>query len=366
MLSIVAVALSGCEKPPQELPTLRIAHAPHDHHAPLYVAAMNPDYFKQHGGVWLREKRFRQAYQLMEGDRAIANVEIGSHTGGQELIRRLSEEQYDLSFGGVPAILKYIDKGRSIRMLAPVMAEGAGLVMGVDSPARDWDSFLELAKTRKEPLRIGYKSQFSVQNLIFEHALSVSNVPFSSDADDAKARILLINLNGPKNLIPALKNQLVDGFVIMQPFLAKAEAQGVGKTVAMLHELPPQGKWRGHPCCALAAHNNFLAKHPDLSRKMTALMWRARDLVREKPLQSAKQVAAWLNGSEDVEALSLPTIDFSVQLDESWRRGVHYWIEAMQHRGSLAGQVRAARSPAELDALLYDRALYQQACQEAP
>jgi len=137
------------------------------------------------------------------------------------------------------------------------MAEGAGLVVANGLSADNWDELLMYIHAARRPLKIGYKSEVSVQNLIFEQALLKSDIAFSHDPDDEKAQVLLVNLNGADNLIPALENDLIDGFVIMQPFLALAQTQGVGKMIALLRDMPPKGRWHGQP----ATHS------PRLSRK---------------------------------------------------------------------------------------------------
>jgi len=358
---LVGLVLSGCGKPEADLPVVRVGHAPHDHHSPLYVAAMNPEYFKAHGGVYLREIAFRKDYELISGERAIARVLIDSSTGGRELIRKLSEDQFDISFGGVPAMLEFIDEGRPIHILAPIMAEGAGLIVEKSLPVSTWPEFLDYVRRREKPLRIGYKIATSVQNLIFEQALMASAISFSSSPNDDSVRINLINLHGAKNLIPAMENGLVDGFVVMQPFLALAQTRESGKLIALLRDLPPEQKWRGHPCCALAANDAFVQSHGLVAETMTSLMLRANRFIIEHPEQSARQIAHWLGLPAEVEEESLPTIKFTAELDEAWDNGVQFWIESMIADGMLKGKVKDVYPTGDVSELIYDKDTYDRA-----
>ena len=53
LILIATIAIvSGCKKTQEPLPILHVGHAPHDHHSPLYVAAMKPDHFKNNGGIY--------------------------------------------------------------------------------------------------------------------------------------------------------------------------------------------------------------------------------------------------------------------------------------------------------------------------
>ena len=361
LVLLVTALLLSCQNSNETLPLLRLGHSPHDHHSPFYIAAMNPDYFKENGGIYLKEITYQQEYRLVSGNRDLATVIVDSSTGGKELIRKLSEEYFDLSFGGFPALLHFIDQGNPIKILAPVMTEGAGLVVAKDLPVSNWQEFVTYAQQRSNPVKIGYKTAVSVQNLIFEHALQASRVPYATSTSDPNAKIIGINLHGPKNLIPALENGLIDGFVIMQPYLALAEEKGVGKTITMLSDMPPDGKWKGIPCCALAANDNYTQSHPEVAEAMLILMLRANRFITEKPAESAKLVSRWLQVPESVEKNALSTITFTTDYTETWNNGVDFWTHSMIQSGRLQNKVKEAYEEGLLEQEIYNRNLYDKA-----
>ena len=362
VLIIIAVFLfGGCKGKEEPLPSLRIGHAPHDHHSPLYIAASNPDHFKKNGGIYLKEIVPRIQYDLVENDRPIAHVTVDSSTGGSKLIRKLAEDHFDMTFGGFPAMLSYIDKGSSMHIIAPVMAEGAGLVIDKDLPIKNWEEFLAYVRKSKKPVRIGYKIATSVQNLIFERALNETGISYSKELGDPNARIVLVNMYGAKNLIPGLKNGLIDGFVIMQPFLALAEESGEGKVITMLNELPPGEKWEGHPCCALAGNDAYVKSQPKVVEAMVTLLFRANQFINENPEKSAQDIAKWLGVPINIEKKSIPTIQFTTEFSEEWNQGMDFWVENMVEQGKLQGKVKEAHKAGELENLLYDRELYDKA-----
>lgn len=359
-MMLVVVLLPACQQPPQELPVIRIGHAPHDHHSPLYIAAMNRDYFKAAGGPYVEEVVFKQEYILYDHDQQLARLYLDSSTGGKEIVRKLSERFFDMSFGGVPAILDFIDQGRELRILAPANSDGAGLVVKQDLALHNWPEFVAYLKARQEPLRIGYKIAVSVQNLIFEAALKASEISYSM-VKGGNEQVLLVNLFGAKNLIPALEAGVIDGFVVMQPFVAMAERQGVGTTVAMLSELPPVGQWQGIPCCAFAARADFIAEHPVAAEAITALMLSANKRITEYPDESARQIAKWLGVDPEVERLSLPTISFVDDFDAAWQGGVNFWVQNMIDSGQLNGSVKSAFESGGLKEFIYDMPLFARA-----
>ncbi|MFZ5760068.1 MAG: ABC transporter substrate-binding protein [Thermodesulfobacteriota bacterium] len=358
LLTLFALgSLAGCGREAKEPPLLRIGHAPTDHHASLFIAAMNPEYFRKHDGIWLKEKIWRSEYELLDQDRVLARVVIDASTGGQELVRRLAEEQQDMVTGGVPAMLNFIDQGSAIRIVAPLMADGAALVGRPALPADNWQGFVALARTAEPPLRIGYKIGLSVQHLILEQALQAAGLSFSHDIADSTVDVILVNLFGEKNLLPALENALVDGVVTNQPFPAMAEVRGVGKIVALLHELPPAGKWRSTPCCALAASERYISEQPEVAGAMVALLREANRFLKNNPDKSAVQIARWLEIDPEMERRSLPTITWVEEFDADWQRGVAFWVEAMIAGDLLHGKVKEAAIGGRVPELIYDRSL---------
>jgi len=344
---------------------IRLGHAPHDHHAALYVAASNPDYFKEHGGIYLREITPHQEYILVKNEKAMAKVRIDSSTGGKKLIRKLDENLLDLSFGGVPAILSYIDQGSPIHILIPSMTEGAGFIMNKDFPANTWQEFVAAARSSKQPLRIGYKIDISVQNLIFETALEEESLSFTKNIKNMAADIQLINLYGAKNLIPALKTGIIDGFVVMQPFVAKASLAGVGKRIAYLHELPPDGQWKGAPCCALVGNDSYVATNRDAVKSLLILLQRATTYIQNNSEQVTTQIAAWLGEDTAIEKAALPSISFTNELSGHWNKGIDLWIKIMISKGYFSNRIKKSQDEGKLSDTLYDISLFTEVQQEA-
>ncbi|WP_028579142.1 ABC transporter substrate-binding protein [Desulfogranum japonicum] len=363
VLNIVTtcITLQGCRNRQDDIPVLRLGYAPHDHHSPLYIAASNPQYFRDNGGIFLEEVVKKEKYFLVAHEKRIAEIIIKSSTGGKEIIRKLIEGQYDFSFGGVPAVLHFIDAGADISIISPVMAEGAGFVVAKDLPVSNWQEFIAFVRAHPTTLRIGYKIDVSVHNLIFEFALQDENIAFQKNREHAQGKIRILNLHGAQNLIPALENRLIDGFVVNQPYPALAETSGVGKILAQLRDLPPEGRWHGHPCCALAASNAFIQDNHAVSTALTALLMRANQFITRDPALSQEQIAQWLNLPIEVEKRSLPTILFTSELDNQWHEGVDFWIHAMMDKGKLQNKVKEAVMHKRLQEVVYRLDIYTEA-----
>jgi len=355
LIFVTAIACQRAENPP---PEVLIGHAPHDHHAPLYIAAQKGAYFKQHGGIYLKEIAFRKQYDLIADGQQLARVSIDSSVGGQKVVRRLVEGHFDLVLGGFPAMLSYIDQGEPIKILAPIMTEGAELLLSKELQVHSWQEFVALVDKRSEPVRIGYKMNLSVQNLIFEQALKAAGITYNDNMGNANAKVRLVNLSGAQNLIPALQNGLVDGLVIMQPYVAMAESQGVGQSVSLPHDLTSGGKWTGYPCCALAGSNDFVRFRPKVAEAIVMLILQANKYILEHPEECAGLVSRWLDTPPGVEAKSLPTICFTAEMDRGWQNGAEKWAESMLKDGLLTGKVKEAYQAGKLKEVIYDLDLY--------
>jgi NitT/TauT family transport system substrate-binding protein len=355
------IGTPGCDRAPKEVPTLRLGYASHDHHSPFYIAAMNPDYFRNEGGIYLEEVVPRKEYRLVRDGSVVAHVTADSSTGGKQLVRKLAEGRFDMAFGGVPAMIGSIDSKPLLRIVAPVMTEGAGLVVLKEMPVSNWEEFTAYVRNASAPVRIGHKVAVSVQKLIFEHALREAGISYSQNLDDGSVDVALLDMKGPKNLIPALEGGLLDGFVVNQPFPALAEHKGAGKLIASLSDLPPEGKWKKNPCCALAAGNRYLETHPDIVTDFVTLILRAIVYIQENPDDTASQVSEWLGLPAEVERSSIPTILFTTEFDESWERGVNFWIESMFEAGKLQGSVKAAHENGTITRQLYSLEVFSRA-----
>ncbi|WP_022850396.1 ABC transporter substrate-binding protein [Limisalsivibrio acetivorans] len=346
-----AVVLSGCKD--AETPVVRIGHAPHDHHAPLYVAVQNPAYFKKKLGKYLEERVSGKEYVLISEGEEKGIVKIHSGVGGMQLIRKLHEKQTDVTFGGVPAILKMIDSGSPMRIIAPVNTGGAALVGNIELPVEDWEGFLQYIKQSEEPVRVGYKIQYSVQNIIFEEALELNGISFSRDVENSGDEVVLMNLHGAKNLLPAMRNGLIDFFVVMQPFPAEAVVSGDARIISKLTELPPKDKWNEYPCCALASREDFIAENLEIIEDLKEIFAEAAVFIKENPYESSAYVSKWLGTSVEVEEASVPNIDYRQGLDESYIRGVNIWAEIMADDGLLTGTVKRALDEGSLNEILF-------------
>lgn len=365
-LSLCAAVLavgSACSGRPAELPQARVVYASNDHHAALFVAASLPEYFRNNGDLWLKEVVPRREYLLIDRGHETARVHLTMAPGGDELVRMLSQDQADIALGGFPSMVQAVDLGEPLRVAAPLMIGGTGLVVGKGVEATDWEGFVTAARRAGEPLRIGYRAQGSVQALALERALRIAGIPVARENSDGRAKVVLVDLHGAENLIPALKAGVIEGFTVMQPFLARAEEEGAGRVIAFIEDFD-DGQGKGfYPCCAVGMRTSFAQGERRLAASLLTLLLRANRLLAERPAEVVPLVARWLGEKESVEARSLPTIRFVTDFDGQWERGALSWAKAMTAQGKLQGIAAEAARGERLGEVIYDRPLFDAARQ---
>ena len=140
-----------------ELPLLKVGHVNQDHHLALYVAALKGDFFKD-DGVWMTEIKYKERYTLHTRNGPIAEVQLIKSKGGAEMPNNLLAGLFDIGFGGVPAVMGIVDKGKDVRILLPLQNAGDQLIVENEMPVENWDEFIDYVKKSDEQIVLGYKA----------------------------------------------------------------------------------------------------------------------------------------------------------------------------------------------------------------
>ncbi len=337
---VAAAFVIGCSDPTSgTLPKITIGHVGHDHQIALYVAALSPDLTKEKCGIWLQEKKSREVYDLMDGEDAVAELHLIKVGGGSSMPAAMERGEIDVGLGGIPAVMFFIDKGADFKILSPLNVDGDMLLVRPDFPANDWGSFVKAVKESEKPIRIGYKAPVAVAKLVFVGALNASGIA-SSESAPPEGGVELVNLQGGKNIVPALESGIVDGAVINEPFGSISVAKGVGKIVSLLADLPPEGKWKSHPCCCVCATAKTISENRPELVKLLAMLAAATETINGNGETAAKLAAAWTKRSIEVESQSVPNIVYVMEPGESYRNGLATWHSMMEKIGKFSGRLK--------------------------
>lgn len=365
----ILLALFSCKKDAaqnstgsKEIPTLKIGYVGHDHQSALYVAVESAEKTKKECGVFLKEVEAKKYYDLMKDGKKIANVELIKAGGGSKMPTMLAQGAFEVGFGGIAAIAFFNDKGEKMKVISPLQMKGDMLVVKPSNKATNWKEFVAWVKESNRPIKIGYKNPVAVAKLIFEEALRAEGISFTGDMSDQSKDVQMVLLKGEKNLVPGLRNDLVDGYVSNNPWCEKAQQSGIGKIIADLNTLPP-GTFVDHPCCCIGASDDAVAAKGEVIKEFLKLILLATNYLNEDPKGTAVQVAKWTGMTEKVEVASLPTSGFSTKTDTPFLNSMQTWVDAMDKVGKLKGELKGL-SKEDTRAKLANFSLLEQASKE--
>ncbi len=344
-----------------DTPVLKIGHVGHDHHTALYVAALNGDMFSKDYGLYLKEIRPKELYELYDGDNLVCELELYKAGGGSKMPTDMAQGIFDIGFGGVAAVAFFVDKGTPMKIISPLHSKGDMLVVGNDLKSRigSWDEFVDFLKKRKESLKVGFKKPKAIALLIFQGALQHEGIAYTFDAQDKDAKVLLVNMKGAGNLNPGLQNQIIDAYVCNNPYCAVAEEKGIGACIADLNDLPP-GLWKDHPCCMIAAMEKVIKEKREQVMKFLELIVIATDYINTDQDIAVRSASQWIGTSIEVEKKSIPTSGYLTDPNEAWLQGIYTWVHIMDDLGHIKGELHN-KSDEEIHAKSLDLSLIEEA-----
>ncbi len=324
----------------QDVPSLKVGYVFTTHHTPLIVAATKGDELKP-TGVYLHPLVPREKYELMADGKKIAVLDFIVNKSGSETATLFAQKHIDVAMASVTAMMAGIDKGTPIKILAPLQTEGMGLVVPKDSSVKGWDDLLALIKTSKVPIKIGYHSPTSAPKIVFEGALKEAGLKVTGNPNDTSAKVLLVDLKGTANMIPALNSKQVDGIVGPSPFPEVAAARGVGTIVVDLRNLPPAGYWHNFPCCVTAAREEIIAKHPKIVGKFIEMIARTNQWCNKNKQEAGVITAKWIGVPEEVGKAS--SLVFLTNFTDGWMRGAGIYMDILNKMGNFTGKLKGKK-----------------------
>lgn len=318
---------------PKELANLKVGYIYTNHQTPLMLAASKAEELKDEG-IYLKEVIEKQKYVLMENDKAIANIELVVNKSGSETMTMIAQNHIDLAIASNTAFITARDQGNPVRILCPVHTEGIGLVVGKDSEINDWDEFSAKAKSSDQPIKVGYHSPTSAPLILFEAALGEAGLTYTKDPEDMDADILLMDLKGTSNFIPAMTSKQVEAWVGPSPYPELASTENVGKIILDMKHLPPEGKWYDFPCCVLGTTEGVIAEYPEEIEKFVELLTVSAKYCDDHKDEAAEVTSEFTGVA--LEAAKMSTIKYTTDPSETWVNNMGVTYETLKNTDSLS------------------------------
>ena len=169
---------------------ISIGYLPSDHDGPLFVLLKDWKFFKDNYNTYLKpvsEKVGKiDKAELYVNGKKVCDVKLIEGSAGPQLMTLLQQNQIQYAVAGTPPFVSAIDKASSavdIKILAPIMMNGSGLLVADDAPADDWDSFVAWIKERSaegKPVVIADPQLGSIQDVQLKEALDSAGIGYST------------------------------------------------------------------------------------------------------------------------------------------------------------------------------------------
>lgn len=230
VLATLVVGFTGCAKKTEETntdsskKTVKIAYLPITHAVPLYVesedAIINSETLKN------------------------VNVELVKFGSWPELMDALNTGKVDGASVLIQLAMKSKEQGIDLKTVALGHRDGNNVTV-----ANDINTAADLkGKTVAIPQR------FSTQNILLYEALKNAGLKYED--------VNVIEMP-PAEMPAALSEGRISGYVVAEPFGAKAVASGKAKTLFTSQDL-----WKDSICCGLVLRGDFIKNNPEAVQEL--------------------------------------------------------------------------------------------------
>jgi NitT/TauT family transport system substrate-binding protein len=97
----------------------------------------------------------------------------------------------------------------------------------------------------------------------------------------------------PPDMVAALSNKSIDGFIVAEPFCGKAEMEGVGKVLYYAKDI-----WPNYISCCLVVHEDLIKQKPEVVRDLVRGINESGEWTERNRLEAAKLVAPYFRQDE--------------------------------------------------------------------
>lgn len=260
---------------PTTVPDVRIGYLSQDlHQLALRVAVVNG---------WFEE--------------AGLNVELLQYQNGAYEMDGFLAGQLDMGYlGAAPALVKSVNQGIGVTVLAAANSEGSSLeVLKSEYDAGHVTNITDLVgKTIYHP------GPSTVQNFLLRLALNQSGMSIE-DVTLQVARVQdMADLLTPE--APA--------YIAWEPHPSLSAYEQRTVPLMLSGEI-----WSQHPCCVVAAENNFLADNPEIVQTVVDIHVRAQDWILDNPVDALAIAVDWLGIEESPVETAFNRITYNYTLN---------------------------------------------------
>jgi NitT/TauT family transport system substrate-binding protein len=262
--------------------TVKIGYLPSDHDAALFVADA----------------------QGLYKDKGI-NTELVQFNNGGDLMTAMASGDVDVGYVGISPVLSSVAAGVPVKVISSAQIEGSGILVTKDSniaDAQDLDG-----KTVATP------GDASIQHVLLAAYLKANGMSLD-DVKESAMKVPSIN--------DALKTGNLPAAITFQPYVSLGvNDDNIDELVDSADIVP------GHPCCVVAASDDFLKNNEQTAKDIVAIHKEATKFINDNVEagttdEVVKLLPKDIVADADAEADSLESFPFVYGLDNEYKANV--------------------------------------------
>lgn len=240
----------------QEKPTLRIGYLPITH-SMLPIVADSQNKFTK---VNVEMVKFSSWTELAEA------LKAGKIDGGGSILNTLA--------------IKLAEQGVPLRSVLMAVRDGSVLIVKND---------IKDAKELKNKT-IAIPSKFSPHYILLHRYLAQNGLEIGEDVNTIEL--------APPDMLSALAAGSIDGYIVAEPFGAKAEDMKVGRVLVLSKDIEIPGSTSNE--CVIAIRSEFIEKYPDAVQDFVDQLILAGIYVHKEPLDAANLTVPYYGQKPEV------------------------------------------------------------------
>ncbi|HEX8708012.1 MAG TPA: ABC transporter substrate-binding protein [Pyrinomonadaceae bacterium] len=194
------------------------------------------------------------------------------------IVEALKSKKLVAGFLTVPLAMKLREQGVPIKIACLGHRDGSQLVIRKEDAAKD------LRDLRGKTIAI--PSPFSNENFVINKMMRDQGVR----PEEIKFVVM-----PPPDMTAALSAKAVDGFIVAEPFCAKAEMEGFGRVLYYAKDI-----WPNYISCCLVVHEDLIRERPEVVRDLVRGIAESGEWTEQHREEAAKLVTPYFRQDENL------------------------------------------------------------------
>jgi NitT/TauT family transport system substrate-binding protein len=194
------------------------------------------------------------------------------------IVEALKSKRLTAAFLTVPLAMKLREQGVPVKIACLGHRDGSQLVVRKESTARDLRDLRGKTIAIPNPFS---NENFFVNKMMRDQGVGPDEIKFISMA--------------PPDMTAALATKSIDGFIVAEPYCAKAEMEGYGRVLYYAKDI-----WPNYISCALVVHEDLIRDHPEVVRDLVRGISDSGEWTEQHREDAAKLVSPYFRQDENL------------------------------------------------------------------